>query len=143
MHRIHRTDIQVRFGDTDALGHLNNAAYASYAELGRLEFFRQFGPAVTSLILAHLGIDFRRQVVFGEEVHLDTWVTHMGRSSVNMRHALVASGSVAAEIRAVVVLFDYAAQTPRELPADLRALLAPYVAAPREPVTADGPSPRS
>ena len=33
----HRTDIQMRFGDTDALGHVNNASYASYAEVARLE----------------------------------------------------------------------------------------------------------
>ena len=28
----HRTDIQVRFADTDAQGHLNNGSYAIYAE---------------------------------------------------------------------------------------------------------------
>ena len=37
--KVHRTDIQVRFGDTDALGHVNNASFAAYAELARLDFF--------------------------------------------------------------------------------------------------------
>lgn len=33
----HPTDIQVRFSDTDAQGHLNNTAYAVYAELARAD----------------------------------------------------------------------------------------------------------
>ena len=62
----HRTPIQVRFADTDAQGHLNNGSFAIYAETARLAFFRDLGSAVGSLILAHLAIDFRRQVRFGE-----------------------------------------------------------------------------
>ncbi len=36
----YRTDIQVRFADTDALGHVNNSAFAHYAEHARIEFFQ-------------------------------------------------------------------------------------------------------
>jgi acyl-CoA thioester hydrolase len=82
--RVHRTDIQVRFGDTDALGHVNNASFASFAELARLDFLTRFGGSVRSLILASLYIDFRRQVAFTDEVYVETVVEKLGTSSVTL-----------------------------------------------------------
>lgn len=108
--RVHRTDIQMRFADTDALGHLNNGSYAVYAETARLEFLGILGDVRRTLILAHLAIDFRRQVRFGEPVYVETWVEKIGTTSVTMRHLVRAKGEPAAEVRAVVVRFDYAAE---------------------------------
>lgn len=127
--RKHRTDIQVRFGDTDALGHINNAAYAQYAELARLDFLRQLGRPVSSLILARLAIDFRRQVDFVEPVHVETWVERLGRSSIGLRHAVHAAGELAAEIESVVVVFDYEAGRSVEMSGGLREALARWAPA--------------
>src|SRR4051794_32100532 len=80
----HRTDIQMRFGDTDALGHINNASFASYAELGRLDFLSKLGGSVRSLILASLYIDFRRQVNLGDRLYVESWVSKLGRTSVTL-----------------------------------------------------------
>ena len=113
MPRVHRTAVQMRFADTDALGHVNNGSFVLYAETARLEFLGALGGAVQSLILAHLSIDFRRQVTFGEAIVVDTWVERVGRTSVTILHAIRADDTVAAEVRSVVVAFDYAAQRPR------------------------------
>ena len=48
--QTHRTDIQLRWSDTDALGHLNNTSYASFAELGRLDFLKRNFEAVGGVI---------------------------------------------------------------------------------------------
>ncbi len=119
----HRTEIQVRFADTDAQGHLNNGSYAIYAETARLAFFRDLGSGVGSLILAHVAIDFRRQVRFGEAVAVDSWVESVGTTSVALRHAIRADGVVAAEVRSVVVRFDYDEQRPAAWTAEQRAEL--------------------
>ena len=126
--RGHVTPIQVRFGDTDALGHLNNASYAFYAEAARLDFVGALGERVQSLILAHLAIDFRRQVTFGQQVEVRTSVERIGRSSVTLMQRVLADGVVAAEMQSVVVLFDYATQTAVEIPAAMRERLGEYVA---------------
>ena len=124
----HRTDIQTRFGDTDALGHVNNASFAAYAELGRLEFVHHlFDQSVGTIILASLYLDFRRQVKFREPVHLETWVSKIGTSSVTLRQVIYASNERAADVRSVVVYFDYQANRPRELPPEIRATLEPWV----------------
>jgi len=59
------TDIDVRFRDIDAMGHVNNAVYATYIEQARTEYFRDVLDADLSAlatVLASLSIDFRRPV---------------------------------------------------------------------------------
>ncbi len=128
--RVHRTPVQMRFADTDALGHVNNGSFVLYAETARLEFLGALGGAVQSLILAHLAVDFRRQVTFGQAIVVDTWVERIGTTSVTILHAIRADDAVAAEVRSVVVSFDYGAQRPRPWTAEQRAALDAYRAAP-------------
>lgn len=126
----------MRFSDTDALGHLNNGAYAVYAEVARLEFLGLLGDARRSMILARLEVDFRRQVRFGESVEVETWVERVGTTSVTMRHVIWAAGAPSADVRAVVVAFDYDAQRPRPWTEEQRDALRPYVDGER----GDGPT---
>jgi len=126
--RIHRLEIQMRFGDTDGLGHVNNASFASYAEVARLDFLRLFGKSVRSLILASLYIDFRRQVKFDESVHVETRVERLGNSSVTLAQTIFADDARAADVRSTVVYFDYANGRSRALTTEMRECLAPYIA---------------
>ena len=128
--RVHVTPVQMRFADTDALGHVNNGSYTVYAETARLDFLGVLGSAVRSLILAHLAVDFRRQVRFGEAITVETWVERIGTSSVTMRQRILADGVMAAEARSVVVYFDYEAQRPQPWSAALRAALAQHLIEP-------------
>src|SRR6185369_14553721 len=107
----HRTDIQVRFGDTDALGHLNNASFAAYTEVARLDFLRRLGESVKSLILATLYIDYRKQVGWEDSVHVETGVEKLGNSSMTLLQTIYANDQRAADVRSVVVHFDYATNT--------------------------------
>jgi len=127
-HPVHRIQIQMRFGDTDALGHVNNASFASYAEVARLDFLRLFGKSVRSLILASLHIDFRRQVKFDESVHVETYVQRLGTTSITLVQTVFAGDERAADVRSTVVYFDYANGKSRELTPEMRESLAPFVA---------------
>lgn len=124
----HRTDIQMRFGDTDALGHINNARIASYVEIARLDFLNRLGTAVRSLILASLHIDFRRQILFGETIHAETEVEKLGTSSMTLRQTIFANGERAVDVTSVVVYFDYASQRSRPLTDEMRKALEPFLA---------------
>jgi acyl-CoA thioester hydrolase len=126
MRMTYRTDIQVRFNDTDMLRHLNNTAYALYAEQARVEFFRSLGMGRITLILAHISLDFRKQVTFGDKVHVETKVGKVGNSSVTLLQNVFANGELSAEVKSVVVLFDYEAQKSRSIPAELRQKLEDY-----------------
>ena len=58
----HFIDVQVRWGDADALGHINNTLYGRYYECSRLDYFEslmdmQFTQELTSgVILADMKI---------------------------------------------------------------------------------------
>lgn len=128
-----RTDIQVRFSDTDALGHLNNIAYALYAEQARVDLFNQVlhkgRRGDVFVILAHIALDFIRQIRFGERVYVMTQVSQLGRTSVTLLQEVYAENELAAKVSSVVVLFDFKTQKPTPLPDELRAQLGPVTEA--------------
>jgi acyl-CoA thioester hydrolase len=125
--RAHRTEIQVRFSDTDALGHLNNTAYALYAEQGRVDFLDRFRSEGVYLILAHISLDFLRQVRFRDSVYVLTRVAKLGRTSITLEQEIYGNDALAARVRSVVVLFDYDAQKPVPVPDEVRVQLGPFM----------------
>src|SRR5690606_24667940 len=64
--------IQLRFSDTDRLGHVNHPVFATYAELGRLACLRGLGMTDQGLILARLAIQFVSQVRLEEVCYVVT-----------------------------------------------------------------------
>ena len=67
----HRLTIDVRLGDTDAMGHMNNARYLTFCESARVEYWERVTgrpfPVVTqgateSMILADIRVTFRSPV---------------------------------------------------------------------------------
>lgn len=128
-HMSHNTNIQVRFVDTDALGHVNNSAFAHYAEDARIRFFQDLGGKLGHLILARLAIDFRNQVHFGNELTVTTQVANVGTSSIRLQQKIrsrLNDLAVAAEVESVVVYFDYQANHPIPVPEGLREKLDPF-----------------
>jgi acyl-CoA thioester hydrolase len=127
----HRTPIDVRFADTDMFGHVNNAAFATYVETARLDFFRdllggtleQPGGEAGGIILARLAIDFRRQLLFGATAEVTTVVERVGRTSIALKQEVLSEGQVVAEASSVVVAYDYERQCPIEVPEGVRRRL--------------------
>ena len=85
----HELEIAVRFADTDAMGHVNNATYLTYCEGARLRYWTDVtGEPVThrhvgaeSLILAEARITYRAQAFYGEIITVQTRATRIGRTS--------------------------------------------------------------
>jgi acyl-CoA thioester hydrolase len=129
--KLHRTRVDVRFGDTDMFGHVNNAAFATYIETARLAFFRDLlggtrerpGGAAGGIILARLEIDFRCQLLFGATAEVTTEVERVGRTSITLAQDVLSDGAVVAEARTVIVAFDYEAQRPVEISGEVRRRL--------------------
>ena len=116
----HRHQIEVRFADTDAMGHVNNAKYLTYIEAARVAWWAEIAdePIIRdpgrseSLILAEADVAFRAPVFFGDAVIVETRATRIGRSSVTVEHRLTTSSDgqpprLAATCRSVIVRYDY------------------------------------
>lgn len=121
--RRHELEVQVRFGDTDALGHVNNASFASYAELGRLELMRRVSWDQGGPILARIAIEFRRQLLLGARVVVASEVSRIGRSSIELHQEILADGVPVATVESVVVWFDYDKQHAVRVPQHVRDVL--------------------
>ena len=128
----HRTRIEVRLGDLDPFGHVNNAVIATYVEQGRVLYLRDVlgtgaDPVSMPFILAMLKIDYLAQTLFSDPVEVLTRVDWIGRTSVHMSHLLTGSnGRELARSEAVLVAFDYAVEKPMPVPEDWRATMAAY-----------------
>jgi acyl-CoA thioester hydrolase len=124
--------IEVRFRDLDAMGHVNNAVFASYFEMGRLALYRALHGADLAardfdFILARLEVSYRRPVHLDDACRLGVRVAEIGRSSFVIEYRLEAGGELAATGSSVQVFFDYARGEKRPVPDGFRARVAPYL----------------
>ena len=115
------TPIQVRFGDTDMMGHLNHVSLVQYAETARLDFLGSLGFTAGNGILARVTIDFRRQVHVTDKVRVETRVAKIGRTSFTAAQVIRADDAVAAEVESVMEMFDYGTQRPVAISDSMRA----------------------
>ena len=123
-------DIDVRFRDIDAMGHVNNAVYATYIEQARTRYFSDVLDADlsrVSTVLASISIDFRRPVELVDgEVTVTVDVADLGRSSATMTHEIRVGDAVAAEAEATLVALDPETGEPTPIPDDHREAMAAY-----------------
>jgi acyl-CoA thioester hydrolase len=126
--------IEVRFGDTDALGHVNNAVYLSYFEAARSGYYAAvsgyaFGRGPhgqrESIVIAEAHVAYRSPARFGEPLTCWCRVGWLGRSSFSLEYRLVADDSAVGSARTVAdgstvqVFFDLVSGRIRRLPAGL------------------------
>ncbi len=112
------TEVAVRFSDTDAFGHVNNAAYLSYLESARIDYLRAILGAVKvedlGVILARVEIDYRSPAFHHETMKVGCRVEGLGGASIRMGYRVEdkVSGRLVAEAKSVMVAYDYALGRP-------------------------------
>ena len=133
-HEIFSTDIDLRFRDVDAMGHVNNAVYFTYFEYGRVQFFYSEPQKAKFLgfafILAHVSCDFIRPVTLEDRVTLQMWVSKIGGKSFQFRYRLIDATDPATHFatgESVQVCFDYQTNTTIPISEALHAQLAVYL----------------
>ncbi len=128
----HRTRLEVRLGDLDPFGHVNNAVIATYVEQGRVLYLRDVlgtgaDPVSMPFILAMLKIDYLSQVMFSDTVNVASRVDWVGRTSVGMSHLITNQDDrELAHSDCVLVAFDYAIEKPTPISDEWRALLVAH-----------------
>ena len=121
--------IPVRWGDMDAMGHVNNTLYFRYMETVRLEWvYRIVGrPGAQGPVIVNAFCNFLEQVEYPADLLARHYVGEVGRSSLDIYITLERvdqPGVIQAEGGARMVWVDYAAKKSVPLPEALRALLA-------------------
>lgn len=130
---MQEVQIQARFGETDALGHINNTSYFVYLEDARIRFFESLGYSMKlddwKFILASTKCDFVSQGYFDQLLTIKTYVSRIGAKSFQLEHDIICSQTqqLIAKGNAVVVHYDFKKQMSEALPELLKEGLKSYL----------------
>jgi len=110
--------VDVRYQDVDALGHVNNAIYATYIEEARVEYMQDvLGDVEIEAVVANLEIEFLRPVTMDDDhVTVHIAVVELGTKSLTFEYEVYAGGELAATASTVQVAYDESSREAVALP---------------------------
>jgi acyl-CoA thioester hydrolase len=125
---IHETRLRVRYAEIDAQGHVNNAVYLSYFEVGRVEWLRAAGLSYRELeergygivvveVLAH----YRRAAFFDDELTLRTELADLSRASMRFEYVVSRDGELLVTGHTRHACVDLATGKPIRVPEEVLA----------------------
>ena len=128
---LHSLRLQVRWGDMDALGHVNNTEYLRYFEQSRVQWLEGLGHPTTGEghgpILAKATVSYLKPIVYPSEVEVRLFASRVGNASFTVASDIVNGRDVAerfAEGEFVIVWYDYRGGRSVPVPDRLRTVLA-------------------
>jgi len=131
--RNYRYVMPTRWGDMDAMGHINNTIYFRYFEQARIAWFEALGMlrdmSHHGPILANVSCDFLKPLKYPGDILVDQVVTRLGRSSIAMDLSIERvdePGVLYARGTSVIVWMDYSNGKALAWPDRLRLLLEPH-----------------
>ena len=126
-------ELEPRFSDTDALGHISNTTLPVWFEQARTPVFRIFHPTLEAetwpLIIARLEIDLMAQSYWHIPVKIKTGIGKIGNSSFHVIQEAWQGDKQIARGVAVLIHFDYEIEKALPIPEDIKARLAEHAVA--------------
>jgi len=121
-------DLDIRWGDQDNMGHVNNAVFSTYFEEARAYFFEQVDIFIhkplypqQGPIMAALELQFKQQLSWPARVRVLVRTVKIGNSSFHLSHELYSQADeLVCTGKAVIVWFHYGEQRSAPLPDSIR-----------------------
>ncbi|MFZ2530364.1 MAG: acyl-CoA thioesterase [Rhodococcus sp. (in: high G+C Gram-positive bacteria)] len=121
--------LEVRWADSDRLGHVNNTKFVEYMQEARVKFLRSTQVAPAPVVVRKTDIEFLRPIKDESgPITVTLTVLRIGTTSYTLRHTVTdVRGNVCGIGDAVLVGFDLATDTARALADDERRTLGEYL----------------
>lgn len=124
----HWTNVNLRYGDTDRQGHINNAVFCTLYESGRVDFlFRQDGSLLAgpgkSVVIARIALDYLQELNFPGVVEVGSKILSIGNSSMKIGQGLFMGDTCYSTAESVIVLVDDETKRSTPIPENLLAVL--------------------
>ena len=119
---------RVRFGDLDAMQHMNNVEFLRFFETARIAYIRELAPERlptnpgSGFIFAECHIAYRSPAHFDEDIRTSIRPEELGRSSLRLAFEMRAEGDdrVVADGWGTLVAYNYAEGSSQPIAGDLR-----------------------
>ena len=128
---VHEMTLPIRWGDMDAMGHVNNTVYFRYMEVARIDWMLGIGcppnPSGQGPLVVNAFCNFHQQLEYPGDVRVQTFASDPGRSSFEtwcVMSRVDDPNTVYATGGATTVWVDYQAKRSAPMPEWLRALVA-------------------
>ena len=111
----HWMSLQTRWRDLDAMGHINHAAYLTFMENVRLEFYESLGFSsrnsgqVDGIIRASMNVQYHQQVIHPSDLDIGQRIVRVGNKSFDMLTAIFIKDNESPVLSALftLVAFNY------------------------------------
>ena len=122
---------RIRFGDLDAMRHLNNVVFLRYFETARIAYLNSIAEDHDpvnrdhgfGMIFASCHIDYRSPGHFDEDVDIRVRPAEIGTKSLKLEFEMRVGERLLAEGYGVLVGYDYETERSAALPEGLKARL--------------------
>ena len=129
---VYECTIPVRWGDMDAMGHVNNTIYFRYLEIARVDWLNSFnaapGPEGEGPVIVNAFCNFYKQLEYPGDVLVKMYASDPGRSTFETWATMEQSanpGVIYAAGGATTIWVDFPKQKAVDLPAWLREIVTP------------------
>jgi acyl-CoA thioester hydrolase len=121
--------IEVRYGDLDPQGHVNNAKHLTYFEQARIAYMIELGLFTTDqsfmevgVILADIHITYLAPIYFSEHIRVGVRAIKLGNKSMTWAQNIVdaKTGKELARGEVVMVTYDYRESKTINIPHEWR-----------------------
>jgi acyl-CoA thioester hydrolase len=128
----HWTDDIIRFADLDRVGHVNNVAFATYSESGRVDFLEHVTPGSTGghgtgWVIAKLTVNFLTAAYYPGKVRIGNVVRKIGNSSIVVDQGLFSNDKCFGTCETVLVWADTENEKSVPLPDEMKSVLTEYL----------------
>ncbi|MHB1124610.1 MAG: acyl-CoA thioesterase [Ramlibacter sp.] len=127
---VYEARLPIRWGDMDAMGHVNNTTYFRYLETVRIDWVRSIGcqpdPQGQGVVIVNAFCTFHKQLEYPGDIVVKMYVSDVGRTSFESWATIERvddPGTVYAAGGATTVWVDFPAQKSAPLPDWFRAHL--------------------
>lgn len=127
---LQQTLVPIRWGDMDAMGHVNNIIFLQYCEQCRVDWKSRIAARLEGLkagmIVKKSSMTYHRPLVYPGVVEVRMFAGHVGRTSFTQHYELRLDrngDTLYAEGEFVIVWFDYSERAPAPIPDEVCALL--------------------
>ena len=124
---VHEMVIPIRWGDMDAMGHVNNTLYFRYFEIVRIEWLHRIGgppdPQGEGPVIVNAFCNFIKQLTYPGDVLVKHYVANPGRTSFDVFLTLERTdepGVLYATGGATTVWIDFSQEKSVPLPESVR-----------------------